>query len=144
LANAFSTGEVQEFVGRFRRFFGHPVPADEGEVFAEDLPAAFTAEPKIDGLSASLRYENGRFVRGATRGDGFEGEDVTANLATLEQVSQRRWGEAVPAEMESCGVVYVTFEELARVNAGQVAVGRPAYANPRITAAGSLRQLAPA
>src|SRR5918995_6545184 len=97
LQNAFDAEEVADFVGRIRRFLN----------LKEDEPVAFTAEPKIDGLSMSLRYEDGALVRAATRGDGSEGEDVTPNIKTLEDVPQKLKGRATPAVCEIRGEVYM-------------------------------------
>ena len=129
LANAFADDEVVEFCARVRRFLG----------FAEDAPLAMTAEPKIDGLSCNLRYENGELVQAATRGDGFEGEDVTANVLTIGAVPHRL--EGAPKIFEARGEVYMRNEDFEALNARQAAAGKPVFANPRNSAAGSLRQL---
>src|SRR5499427_2710391 len=134
LGNAFSDDEVAEFVERIRRFLR----------LSEDEPLAFTAEPKIDGLSCSLRYEGGRLVNAATRGDGFEGEDVTANVRTLEDVPKELRGKGVPDVCEVRGEVYMTKSAFLALNARQKEAGRQVFANPRNSAAGSLRQLDPA
>jgi DNA ligase (NAD+) len=134
LGNAFADEEVSEFVDRIRRFLRLP----------EDETIAFTAEPKIDGLSCTLRYENGRLVRGATRGDGAEGEDVTANVRTLEDIPDQLRGKGVPNLCEVRGEVYMTKSEFLALNKRQQEAGKPLYVNPRNTAAGSLRQLDPA
>ena len=107
---------------------------------AADAPLAFVAEPKIDGLSINLTYENGRFVRGATRGDGTEGEDVTANLRTMESVPDRLKGTA-PALIEIRGEVFMTKADFLELNEAQAKAGQKVFANPRNAAAGSLRQL---
>src|SRR5437868_10165113 len=133
LGNAFADAEVAEFVERVRRFLR--LPADER--------AVFTAEPKIDGLSCTLRYENGRLVRGATRGDGTEGEDVTANVRTLADIPKELRGKNAPGICEVRGEVYMTKSAFLALNERQKAAGKQIFANPRNSAAGSLRQLDP-
>lgn len=130
LDNAFAPEEVTDFVARIRRFL--KLPADE--------PIAFVAEPKIDGLSASLRYEDGVLVRGATRGDGRTGEDVTANLRTIADIPHRLAGSGWPAVIEVRGEVYAPNDAFDAFNAAAEAAGSRTYANPRNFAAGSLRQ----
>ena len=130
LDNAFDDGEVTDFVARIRRFLKLPV----------DEPVAFVAEPKIDGLSASLRYENGVLVQGATRGDGRTGEDVTANLRTLSDIPPCLAGAGWPARVEIRGEVYAPNDAFDAFNAAAEAQGSRTYANPRNFAAGSLRQ----
>jgi DNA ligase (NAD+) len=134
LDNAFSDEDVVDFVGRVRRFLRLP----------EDEVVAFSAEPKIDGLSMSLRYVNGELFTGATRGDGAEGEDVTANVKTLADIPQRLKGKNVPAVCEVRGEVYMTKRAFLALNRKQAEAGAPLYVNPRNTAAGSLRQKDPA
>ena len=131
LGNAFADAEVAEFVERVRRFLR--LPADEKVVF--------TAEPKIDGLSCTLRYEDGRLVRGATRGDGTEGEDVTANVRTLADIPKELRGKNAPGICEVRGEVYMTKSAFLALNERQRAAGKQIFANPRNSAAGSLRQL---
>jgi len=131
LDNAFEDDDITGFVDRIRRFLG--LPADER--------IAMTAEPKIDGLSSALRYERGRFVLGATRGDGFEGEDVTRNLMTLDDVPKHAPG--MPDVFEVRGEVYMSHADFTAMNERQAAAGKPPFANPRNAAAGSLRQLDP-
>ena len=130
LANAFSPEDFAEFCARVRRFLG----------LAADAPLAMVGEPKIDGLSISLTYENGMFLRGATRGDGAEGEDVTENLRTLASLPKTLRGEA-PALIEIRGEVFMTKADFLALNAAQAEAGQRLFANPRNAAAGSLRQL---
>ena len=132
LDNAFADEDAVEFEKRVRRFLR--VPDDE---------LAFTVEPKIDGLSASLRYEDGVLVQGATRGDGRVGEDVTANLRTIREIPHRLKGSGWPPVIEIRGEVYLGHEEFAQLNARAEAAGERTYANPRNAAAGSLRQIDP-
>jgi DNA ligase (NAD+) len=134
LDNAFSEQDVTDFAARIRRFLA----------LKEDQPLAFTAEPKIDGLSLSLRYEHGRLVSGATRGDGTVGEDVTANVRTLEDVPKQLRGRHVPAVCDIRGEVYMTKSAFLSLNQRQAEAGKQVFANPRNSAAGSLRQLDPA
>src|SRR6202521_3172418 len=134
LDNAFSAEDVRDFVERIRRFLK----------LAAEEPIVFTAEPKIDGLSMSLRYEGGQLVTAATRGDGTEGEDVTANIRTLEDVPQQLKGRHIPDVCEVRGEVYMTKSAFLALNKRQAATGGQIFANPRNTAAGSLRQLDPA
>lgn len=130
LDNAFDEGEVRDFVARIARFL--KLPADE--------PIAFVAEPKIDGLSANLLYVDGKLTIGATRGDGRAGEDVTANLNTIDDVQQTLAGDDWPDRIEVRGEVYAPNDAFAAFNAAAEAEGRRTYANPRNFAAGSLRQ----
>ncbi|HWU17004.1 MAG TPA: NAD-dependent DNA ligase LigA [Devosia sp.] len=133
LAKAYTDEDVVDFLERGRRFFQR----DEG------LEIAFTAEPKIDGLSASLRYENGVFVQGATRGDGAVGEDITANLRTIKDIPEKLKGSGWPQTIEIRGEVYMTYAEFQALKARSAATGGQDYVNPRNTAAGSLRQKDP-
>jgi DNA ligase (NAD+) len=133
LDNAFSDDDVRDFVGRIRRFLK----------LGEDEPIVFSAEPKIDGLSMSLRYEDGALVRAATRGDGSEGEDVTANVRTLDSVPDKLKGRNIPAVCEVRGEVYMTKKDFLALNERQKEAGGVIFANPRNSAAGSLRQKDP-
>jgi len=130
LDNAFAEQDVVDFVARISRFLK----------LGEDDEIAFSAEPKIDGLSMSLRYEDGELVTAATRGDGAVGEDVTANIRTLEDVPQKLKGRNVPEICEVRGEVYMTKQAFLALNERQKAAGDTIFANPRNSAAGSLRQ----
>ena len=134
LDNAFTDDDVIDFVARIRRFLK----------LGDDEKIAFSAEPKIDGLSMSLRYEHGELVTAATRGDGAEGEEVTANIRTLEDVPEKLKGRKVPAICEVRGEVYMTKHAFLALNERQKASGGQIFANPRNSAAGSLRQKDPA
>ena len=132
LENAFSEDDVRDFAAQMVRFLGRP--ADE--------PIALTAEPKIDGLSMSLRYERGKLALGVTRGDGVSGEDVTANVRTIKDIPHDL-PKGVPDVVEVRGEIYLGKKDLAKLNAEQAQAGKPLYVNPRNTAAGSLRQKDP-
>ncbi|MGR3453593.1 NAD-dependent DNA ligase LigA [Pseudooceanicola sp.] len=132
LGNAFEDDEVREFDDRVRRYLN----------FSAEAPLKFTAEPKIDGLSLSLRYENGDLVQAATRGDGETGENVTANARTIDDIPTRLKG--APEVLEVRGEVYMSHADFAALNDRQAAAGAKTFANPRNAAAGSLRQLDPA
>jgi DNA ligase (NAD+) len=134
LANGFSAEDVADFVERVRRF----LKLDPGE------PIELTAEPKIDGLSMAVRYERGVLVRGATRGDGTEGEDVTANVRRVNDIPAKMRGRGAPEVCEVRGEVYMNRSAFLKLNEEQSAAGRTVFANPRNSAAGSLRQLDPA
>jgi len=134
LDNAMAEDDVRDFVARIRRFLK----------LGESDKITFNAEPKIDGLSMSLRYERGELVVAATRGDGTEGEDVTANIKTLKDVPHRLKGRHVPAICEVRGEVYMTKDAFLELNERQKKAGEQIFANPRNSAAGSLRQKDPA
>ncbi|WP_424939877.1 NAD-dependent DNA ligase LigA [Aliiroseovarius sp. S253] len=129
LGNAFSDEDVEEFVGRIRSFLG----------LGDDAPLALTAEPKIDGLSLSIRYEGGKLVHAVTRGDGSVGENVTENAFTIKDIPKVL--EGAPEVLEVRGEVYMSHEDFADLNARYTARGGKSFANPRNAAAGSLRQL---
>ncbi len=131
LANAFSAEDVADFVSGIRRFLN----------IAPEIPLAFTAEPKIDGLSLSLRYERQSLVYAATRGDGATGEDVTANARTVAEIPHRLSG--APDILEVRGEIFMSHADFTSLNARHSAVGGKIFANPRNAAAGSLRQLDP-
>jgi DNA ligase (NAD+) len=132
LENAFDEADVRDFVNQMYRFLGRPA----------DDPIALTAEPKIDGLSMSLRYEAGKLTLGATRGDGVSGEDVTANVRTIDDIPHAL-PKGVPAVVEVRGEIYLGKRDFEKLNALQEKEGKPLYVNPRNTAAGSLRQKNP-
>ncbi|MEC7645662.1 MAG: NAD-dependent DNA ligase LigA, partial [Pseudomonadota bacterium] len=131
--NGFTDEDIEDFAARIRRFLS----------LGEDDELAFTAEPKIDGLSLSLRYEGGRLVQAATRGDGAEGEDVTANIRMVDAVPQSLAGSP-PQVLEVRGELYMDKADFLALNASQEAAGAKIFANPRNAAAGSLRQKDPA
>jgi DNA ligase (NAD+) len=130
LANAFADEDVDEFLGRVRRFLN----------LAPEAEIDVTAEPKIDGLSISIRYEGGKLVQAATRGDGAEGENVTTNVLTISDVPKKLAADA-PDILEVRGEIYMSHKDFAALNEKQIQDGEKAFANPRNAAAGSLRQL---
>jgi DNA ligase (NAD+) len=130
LSNAFDDEDVVKFVDRVSRFLG-----------LSEEKLAFTAEPKIDGLSISIRYQEGRLVEAATRGDGSEGENVTRNVMTIGEIPRQLKGRNVPEVIDVRGEIYMGHKDFARLNAEQAASGGKVFANPRNAAAGSLRQL---
>jgi DNA ligase (NAD+) len=134
LGNVFDDEGVRDFLERIRRFLG--LETVEG--------LAFTAEPKIDGLSITLRYEKGRLVQGATRGDGYQGENVTANVRTIPDIPKAIKSKSFPDPFEVRGEIYMSRAAFQRLNEGQATRGERTFANPRNAAAGSLRQLDPA
>lgn len=130
LSNVFSREELEDFLGRIRRFLN----------VADDQAIAILAEPKIDGLSCSLRYEDGHLVMAATRGDGAEGENISANVRTISDIPQKLDGD-VPAILEVRGEIYMSRSDFETLNEKQEEQGKPRFANPRNAAAGSVRQL---
>ncbi len=136
LANAFGPEDVHEFLSGVRRFLKEL--RDDPSIRIE-----LVAEPKIDGLSAAVRYEKGKFVLGATRGDGEVGEDITANLATVVDLPKSLKGYDIPEVIEVRGEVYMRKDDFATLNVSRAAAGEQVYANPRNSAAGSLRQIDP-
>ncbi len=133
LGNAFDAEDVTDFVERVHRFLKLDAEA----------PLAFTAEPKIDGLSISLRYEHGALTEAATRGDGMEGENVTRNVMTIKEIPHKLKGRNLPAAIDVRGEIYMAHDDFFRMNKEQEAAGGKVFANPRNAAAGSLRQLDP-
>ena len=133
LANAFDAADIEEFLARIRRFLR----------LDDDAPLELTAEPKIDGLSCALLYEKGALARGATRGDGTTGEDITANVRTIADIPHALKGTGYPDRLEVRGEIFMTHRDFAALNERQAAAGKPVFANPRNAAAGSVRQLDP-
>jgi DNA ligase (NAD+) len=137
LGNAFSDEDVEEFLRGVRSFLARDFERDPA------LELGVMAEPKIDGLSLSLTYVDGALIQAATRGDGTEGEDVTANVRTIADIPAQLAGSGWPKEIEIRGEVYLRRDDFLALNESQTASGKPAFANPRNAAAGSLRQLDP-
>jgi DNA ligase (NAD+) len=133
LDNAFNNGDVFDFFARFKKFLS----------LSESDIIPITAEPKIDGLSLSITYQNGELLRAATRGDGKIGEDVTANVLTIAQIPKKLLGQNIPQKIEIRGEVYISDAGFNALNDEQIANNAPLYANARNAAAGSLRQLDP-
>lgn len=131
LDNAMAAQDVTDFVDRIRRFLQ----------LAPDIAVEWMAEPKIDGLSCSILYRHGKMIQAATRGDGFEGEDVTANVRTIGDIPTELRGEGVPELIEIRGEIFISHADFAAMNEAQAKINAAAYANPRNAAAGSLRQL---
>jgi DNA ligase (NAD+) len=131
LGNAFDAEDVTDFVQRVHRFLKLDAEA----------PLAFTAEPKIDGLSISLRYKDGVLTEAATRGDGMEGENVTKNVMTIKEIPHKLKGRNIPTLIDVRGEIYLAHNDFAQLNKDQEASGGKVFANPRNAAAGSLRQL---
>ena len=132
LGNTFTSKEVEEFINKTRRFLK----------INQDENMEFVAEPKIDGLSATLLYKNGKLVQGATRGDGKQGENITENIKTIQDVPKNLQGN-YPSEIEIRGEIYISNSEFERINSLRIKNSLPVFANPRNAAAGSVRQLDP-
>ena len=132
LGNTFTSKEVEEFINKTRRFLK----------INQDENMEFVAEPKIDGLSATLLYKNGKLVQGATRGDGKQGENITENIKTIQDIPKNLQGN-YPSEIEIRGEIYISNSEFERINILRIKNSLPVFANPRNAAAGSVRQLDP-
>ena len=137
LGNAFEETDLREFDRRVTEGLDLPV----GDLFGSDTAVEYSCEPKLDGLAVSLLYENGQLVRGATRGDGTTGEDISVNVRTIRNIPLKLHGEGWPPLLEVRGEVYMSKAGFERLNASQMEVGGKTFANPRNAAAGSLRQL---
>ncbi len=137
LGNAFEEQDLVDFDRRAREGLG----LGAGDLFGDGVELEYSCEPKLDGLAVSLLYENGRLVRGATRGDGSTGEDISANVRTVRNIPLRLQGEGWPAVLEVRGEIYMPKAGFEALNARQLEAGNKPFANPRNAAAGSLRQL---
>jgi DNA ligase (NAD+) len=137
LGNAFEETDLREFDRRVTEGLDLPV----GDLFGSGAAVEYSCEPKLDGLAVSLLYENGQLVRGATRGDGTTGEDISVNVRTIRNIPLKLHGEGWPPLLEVRGEVYMSKAGFERLNESQMAVGGKTFANPRNAAAGSLRQL---
>ena len=137
LGNAFEETDLREFDRRVTEGLDLPV----GDLFGSGAAVEYSCEPKLDGLAVSLLYENGQLVRGATRGDGTTGEDISVNVRTIRNIPLKLHGESWPPLLEVRGEVYMSKAGFERLNESQMAVGGKTFANPRNAAAGSLRQL---
>ncbi len=145
LGNAFAEDDLRDFDRRVREGLGELLPSGElsGDLFAGAAEVEYACEPKLDGLAVSLRYEDGVLVRGATRGDGSTGEDISANVRTVRNIPLRLHGAGWPRVLEVRGEVYMSRAGFEVLNARAVESGGKTFANPRNAAAGSLRQLDP-
>jgi len=141
LDNAYSETELRDFDSRLRRALGE---ADNSKLETRNSAIPYLIEPKIDGLAMSLTYEQGRLVRAVTRGNGLEGDDITANILTVRDLPRQLSGKGHPAVMEVRGELYLTTKEFQRINAEREEAGLPLYANPRNLAAGTAKLLDPA
>ena len=133
LDNAFTRQDISDWLESIRNFLL--------ELRDQSVPIEIVCEPKIDGVSLGIRYERGRLVSGATRGNGLEGEDVTANVKTIEGIPHHLCGEGWPEVLEVRGEVYMNDEDFLKLNEQQAQAGARLFANPRNASAGSLRQL---
>ncbi len=145
LSNAFDKNDLEDFIERISRFLGIDKAAAQLDLFSfnQSLPFDLFCETKIDGLSFSARYENGKLIVAATRGDGFEGEDITENIKTIKDFPHHLSGNDLPKLLEVRGEIYMRKSDFAELNKNQEALEKKIFANPRNAAAGSLRQLDP-
>ena len=137
LDNTYNVGELREFDARLRRVL------EEKELAGKGRELAYVVEPKVDGLAICLTYEKGKFVRAVTRGNGVEGDDISANVRTVHGLPRELAGRGHPAVMEIRGEIFLTLEEFRRINAEREEAGKPLYANPRNLAAGTAKLLDP-